>query len=58
MVALASSISLGLGIDRMVATAVKEKFSPMTGDELKDLGKTVTPTVGEYDHPLSTDNLF
>jgi hypothetical protein len=31
MVALASSISLGLGIDRMAAQAVREKFEPAKG---------------------------
>jgi hypothetical protein len=55
MVALASSISLGLGIDRLVA---KEKFTSLTGDNLKNRDKESTPLVGEYDLPLSTDNLF
>jgi len=58
MVALASSISLGLGIDRMVATAVKEKFTPLTGDNLKDRGKTVSVLAGADELPLSTDNLL
>jgi len=58
MVALASSISLGLGIDRMVSNAVKEKFTPLTGDNLKDRGKTVSVLAGADELPLSTDNLL
>lgn len=58
MVALASSISLGLGIDRMASSYVKEHFSPLTGDNLKNRDKLVTPLKDADALPLSSDSLY
>jgi hypothetical protein len=54
MVALASSISLGLGIDRMAAQAMREGFTVLTGDNLKNRDKLVTPLKDADALPLST----
>lgn len=58
MVALASSISLGLGIDRMASRMVKEGFQPLTGDNLKNRDKLVTPLKEGDALPLSTSALY
>jgi len=50
MVALASSISLGLGMDRMAY----EGFSVLTGDNLHNRDKLVTPLANADALPLST----
>lgn len=52
MVALASSISLGLGIDRMASSAMKEGFSVLTGDNMKNRDKDADAL------PLSTNTLY
>ena len=55
MVALASSISLGLGMDRMLY----EKFSnPLTGDNLKNRDKTVSHLKQQDAAPVSTSSLY
>ena len=54
MVALASSISLGLGMDRLASHAMKEGFSVLTGDNLKNRDKLVTPLANDDALPLST----
>ena len=55
MVALASSISLGLGIDRMLY----EKFSnPLTGDNLKNRNGVVSHLKQEDAAPVSTSSLY
>ena len=58
MVALASSISLGLGIDRLASRMVKEGFTPLTGDNLKNRDKIVTPLKDGDALPLSTSALY
>lgn len=58
MVALASSISLGLGIDRLMSRVVKEGFQPLTGDNLKNRDKLVTPLKNQDVLPLSTSALY
>jgi hypothetical protein len=60
MVALASSISLGLGIDRMAAKLVTEKFnnSPLTGDNLKNRDKLVTQLKNQDALPLSSSFIY
>ena len=58
MVALASSISLGLGIDRMASLAVKEGFRGLTGDNLKNRDKLVTPLKEGDALPLSADSSY
>jgi hypothetical protein len=58
MVALASSISLGLGMDRMAAKYVKESFSPLTADNSKNRDKYVTQLKNEDALPLSSTSLY
>ena len=55
MVALASSISLGLGIDRMLY----ERFSnPLTGDDMKNRNKVVSHLKQQDAAPVSTSSLY
>ena len=56
MVALASSISLGLGLDRMLASAIREGF--LTGDNLKYRDKLVTQLKDQDALPLSTSSSY
>lgn len=59
MVALASSISLGLGIDRMASHAMKEGFStPFTGDNKKNRDRLVSAFKDADALPLSTSALY
>ena len=58
MVALASSISLGLGIDRMASQFITEKFTPLTGDTMKNRDRLVTELKDADALPLSTSSLF
>lgn len=54
MVALASSISLGLGLDRML----HEGFRGLTGDNLKNRDKLVTQMKDKDALPLSTSSAY
>lgn len=55
MVALASSISLGLGMDRMLV----DKFTnPLTGDNLKNRDKIVSHLKNDDAAPVSTSSLY
>ena len=59
MVALATAISLGLGIDRQVGRVLKEGFRSITGDNLKNrdvLVSTLKDEVGAL--PLSQDSAY
>jgi len=56
MVALASSISLGLGLDRMLAMSMKEGF--LTGDNLKNRDKLVTTLKNQDALPLSSSSIY
>lgn len=59
MVALASSISLGLGMDRMAASMIKDGFSnPLTGDNLKNRDKIVSHLKQNDASPISTSSLY
>lgn len=59
MVALASSISLGLGIDRMTYQQVKDNFSnPLTGDNLKNRDRVVSHLKNDDASPVSTSSLY
>jgi len=58
MVALASSISLGLGIDRMASSALNEGFLVLTGDNLKNRDKIVSQLKNSDALPLSTSALY
>ena len=58
IVALATSISLGLGIDRQVGLLLREKFS-LTGDNLKNRDKMVSTLKDEVGAlPLSQDSTY
>ena len=55
MVALASSISLGLGMDRMLV----DKFTnPLTGDNLKNRDNIVSHLKNNDAAPVSTSSLY
>jgi len=59
MVALASSISLGLGLDRMLETSVREGFlGPLTGDNLKNRDKYVTTLKDQDALPVPSTSIF
>jgi len=59
MVALATSISLGLGIDRAAGKLMRENFLSLTGDNLKNrdgMVSTLKDEVGAL--PLSQDSTY
>jgi hypothetical protein len=59
MMALATSISLGLGMDRLAARYITEKFQgPLTGDNLKNRDGLVTQLKQEDASPVSTSSLY
>ena len=59
MVALASSISLGLGMDRMAAKYLSEGFSqPLRGDNLKNRDEIVSHLKQQDAAPVSTSSLY
>ena len=59
MVALASSISLGLGMDRMAANLLRDGFSnPLTGDNLKNRDKIVSHLKQDDASPVSTSSIY
>ena len=59
MVALASSISLGLGIDRAAATLLTDTFAnPLSGDNLKNRNEVVSHLKQQDASPVSTSSLY
>lgn len=56
--AVATSISLGLGIDRMAAQYIQEKFTPLTADNKKNRDKYVTQLKNQDALPLSSNPIF
>jgi hypothetical protein len=59
MVALATSISLGLGLDRTIYNLVSEKFSnPLTGDNLKNRDVIVSQLKNQDASPVSTSSMY
>lgn len=59
IMALATSISVGLGIDRMAARMMREGFQgPLTGDNLKNRDVLVTQLKQEDAAPISTSSLY
>ena len=59
MVALATAISLGLGIDRQVGLLMREGFSSLTGDNLKNRDRLVSTLKDEVGAlPLSQDSTY
>jgi hypothetical protein len=58
MVALASSIALGLGMDRVASKYLQEKFTPLTGDNLKNRDVIVSQLKDSDSLPLSSSSLY
>ena len=58
MTALAMSISLGLGVDRMATEYIKESFSPLTADNKKNRDKYVTQLKQEDAAPVSSNSIY
>ncbi len=56
--ALATSISLGLGLDRIVERTVRENFTPLTGDNLKNRDRLVTQLKDQDALPLSSNSMY
>jgi hypothetical protein len=56
--AAATTISLGLGIDRMAAKFVQEKFTPLTADDKKNRDKYVTQLKQQDALPLSSTSMY
>jgi hypothetical protein len=56
--ALATAISLGIGLDRMIAKYTVEKFSGLTYDNKKMRDKYVTPLKQNDVMPLSSTSLY
>ena len=58
MTAAAMSISLGLGLDRMASKYIQEKFTPLTGDNLKNRDRIVTQLKDQDALPLSSSSMY
>jgi hypothetical protein len=58
MTALATSITLGLGLDRLATTAMVEQFTVLTADNKKNRDKYVTTLKNEDALPLSSNSVF
>ena len=59
MVALGTSISIGLGMDRMAAKYVHESFTPISADDKKNKDIYVTQFKHESGAlPLNSDSLY
>ena len=58
MKAVATTISLGLGIDRLAANYIQERFSPLTADNKKNRDKYVTQLKQQDALPISTNSLY
>ena len=58
MTAVAMSISLGLGLDRMFSQYVQEKFTPLTGDNLKNRDRIVSQLKDQDALPLSSTSMY
>ncbi len=56
--AAATTISLGLGIDRMAAQFIQEKFTPLTADNKKNRDKYVTQLKNQDALPLSSSSMY
>lgn len=56
--AIATSISLGLGVDRLAAQYIQEKFTPLTADNKKNRDKYVTQLKDQDALPLSSNPVF
>ena len=56
--ALAMSISLGLGLDRMATNMLKENFTGLTGDNLKNRDKIATTLKNEDAAPAPSNPVY
>lgn len=56
--ALATSVSIGIGLDRMVLQTLQEKFTPLTGDNLKNRDVLVTQLKQQDALPLSSSSMY
>ncbi len=56
--AAATTISLGLGVDRMAAQFIQEKFTPLTADNEKNRDKYVTQLKNQDALPLSSSSMY
>jgi hypothetical protein len=56
--ALAMSISLGLGLDRMASQFLKESFTGLTGDNLKNRDKLVTTLKNQDAAPIPSNPIY
>lgn len=56
--ALATSISIGLGMDRMLDRLVVEKFTPLTADNKKNRDLYVTQLKNQDAYPVATTSLY
>ncbi len=58
MTALAMSISLGLGLDRMATEYIKESFTPLTADNKKNRDKYVTQLKQQDAAPVPSNSIY
>ena len=58
MTALAMSISLGLGLDRMASQYLKESFTPLTADNKKNRDKYVTQLKQQDAAPVPSNSIY
>ena len=58
MTALAMSISLGLGLDRMATQYIKESFTPLTADNKKNRDKYVTQLKQQDAAPVPSNSIY
>ena len=58
MTALAMSISLGLGLDRMASQMLRESFTGLTGDNLKNRDRLVTTLKNQDAAPVSSNPIY
>lgn len=58
MVALASSISLGLGLDRLASQYVERFTAPLTGDNKKKRDTLVSQINPDPEHQLTSSSEF
>lgn len=58
MTALAMSISLGLGLDRMATEYLRESFTPLTADNKKNRDKYVTQLKHQDAAPVPSNSIY
>lgn len=58
MTALAMSISLGLGLDHLATNMLRENFTGLTGDNLKNRDKIATTLKNEDAAPIPSNPVY